>query len=113
MRGLPPVEVPHHTGRAHGMAWGTTLVLCLEKAMPDQSPKARENRCRRALRRRGLALHKSRRRDPTMHDDGGYMVVDPVRNASVAGGSPIPYGMSLADVETHLADLVSTETAEA
>jgi hypothetical protein len=87
--------------------------MCLEKAMPHQSQKAREDRCRRALRRRGLALQKSRRRDLAMPDDGGYMVVDPAQNVAVAGSSPIPYAMSLADVEADLAQRVSAETAEA
>jgi hypothetical protein len=107
------VVPPHSTGRDHGMAWGSTPILCLEKAMPHQSQKAREDRCRRALLRLGLALHKSRRRDPAMYDHGGYMIVDLVSDASVAGSSPIPYAMSLADVEAHLADAISAETIEA
>ncbi len=63
-----------------------------------------ENRCRRALDRRGLTLQKSRRRDPKAIDYGGYMIVDAATNTAVAGASPIAFSMSLDDVEAWLKD---------
>jgi hypothetical protein len=45
--------------------------------------------------REGLALSKSRRRDPQAIDYGGWMVVEPFMNAVVGGASPYPYSWSL------------------
>jgi hypothetical protein len=42
--------------------------------------KVRENRLRAALRRQGLELRKSRRRDPLALDYGRYYLVDPAIN---------------------------------
>jgi hypothetical protein len=69
-----------------------------------QSPaeKVRENRLRRAAERQGLALMKSRRRDPRAYDFGTYMLVDPRTNTVVAHGGQSGYGMSLEDVEDQL-----------
>jgi hypothetical protein len=47
--------------------------------------KVRENRLRRMAERQGLRLVKSRRRDPRALGYGGYMIVDPHRDAAVAG----------------------------
>ena len=63
-----------------------------------------ENRLRRALNRRGLTLTRSRRRDPAALDFGGYMILDTETNAVVAGGSPRPFFMTLADVEVWMTD---------
>jgi len=57
----------------------------------------RENRLRRMAKRQGLRLRKSR--------DDGYMIVDPSINAVVCGGSPIPFCLSLDDVEEWLMSL--------
>ncbi len=64
--------------------------------------KIRENRLRRMAERQGLAVQKSRRRDPRAYDFGTYMLVDPVANAVVASGLHSGYGMSLDDVERYL-----------
>lgn len=42
--------------------------------------KARESRVRRLAARQGLALRKSRTRNPDAVDYGGYGLVDPERN---------------------------------
>jgi hypothetical protein len=65
--------------------------------------KVRENRVRRMAERQGLALAKSRRRDPRATDYGTYMLVDPTSNSVVAGtaatGRP---EFTLDDVEQYL-----------
>ena len=69
--------------------------------MSDED-KIRENRLRRAAQRQGLALTKSRRRDPRAYDYGTYMLLDTSTNAVVASGSQSGYGMNLDDIETAL-----------
>jgi hypothetical protein len=49
------------------------------------SEKVRENRLRRMAERQGLALQKSRRRDPRAIDYGMYTLIDPSTNTIVAG----------------------------
>jgi hypothetical protein len=46
----------------------------------NSSLKTRETRCRRILHRRGLALGKSRARDPAAIGFGRYRVFDPWRH---------------------------------
>ena len=46
--------------------------------------KIRENRLRRMAERQGLALRKSRRRDPRALDYGAYYLVNPNRNCIVS-----------------------------
>lgn len=65
--------------------------------------KARESRARRAARRRGLDLHKVRRRDPRAIDFGGFYLVDPWTNTIVAG-EPGSRALTLDEVEEALAD---------
>jgi hypothetical protein len=69
----------------------------------EQSEKIRENRLRRMAERQGLALRKSRRRDPRAIDYGGWMIVDAFTNTVVAGTEGIgrPH-WSLDDVERYL-----------
>lgn len=67
------------------------------------SIKVRENRIRRIAERRGYLIQKSRRRDPYAHDFGGYMIVEPVRNMVIAGGTPNAYSLTLEDVEEFFA----------
>ena len=43
--------------------------------------RVRENRVRRMAERQGLALRKSRRRDPYAIDYGTYWLIDPSMNA--------------------------------
>lgn len=68
----------------------------------DPNEKVRENRLRRAAKRQGLMLVKSRRRDRRASDYGTYGLIDPNRNAWVAwrGGG---FGMDLDQVEAWLA----------
>jgi hypothetical protein len=61
--------------------------------------KVRENRLRRMADRQGLALQKSRRRDPHAFDFGTYWLVDPYNNALVAGDE---WGWELDDIEEWL-----------
>src|SRR5689334_15681652 len=51
----------------------------------SDADKTRENRLRRAARRQGFVLRKSRRRDPEAYDYGLWMIVDPDGNTVVAG----------------------------
>jgi len=51
--------------------------------------KVRENRLRAALRRQGLELRKSRRRDPRAIDYGRYYLVDPDINGRLDEASDL------------------------
>jgi hypothetical protein len=70
----------------------------------DGAHKVRENRLRRAAQRQGLALAKSRRRDPRAYDFGTFMLVDPSPSANnlVAHGLASGYGLSLDEIEAAL-----------
>lgn len=68
----------------------------------DGADKVRENRLRRMASRQGLALVKSRRRDPRALDYGTYCLVNVQTNAIVAGGEVNGYGLTLDDVEREL-----------
>lgn len=59
---------------------------------------ARENRLRRMAQRQGLALRKSKRRDPRARDYGMFWVIDPAYNTVVSPEA----GMTLDEVETYL-----------
>ena len=69
----------------------------------SDTERTRENRLRRAARRQGFVLRKSRRRDPEAYDYGLWMIVDPDGNTVVAGnqvtGTP---SMTLDEVEDWL-----------
>jgi hypothetical protein len=88
---------------AAGMSSGLTssITTGIVSGMSD-TDKVRENRLRRAAQRQGLALTKSRRRDPRATDYGTYMLTDPQTNAVVAYGLQSGYGMSLDNIETAL-----------
>lgn len=58
--------------------------------------KIRENRVRRQLAKQGYRLHKSRTGGVTLHDLGGYMIVNADYNFVVAGPNS---DLSLEDVE--------------
>jgi hypothetical protein len=66
------------------------------------SDKIRENRLRRAAERQGLALSKSRRRDPNALDFGCYVLVNPMLNAIVFGAASGRYDQTLDDIEAYL-----------
>jgi hypothetical protein len=51
---------------------------------PSTPDKIRENRLRAAAERQGLALRKSRRRDPLALDYGRYSLIDTNNNVVVA-----------------------------
>jgi hypothetical protein len=61
------------------------------------SERVRELRLRRMAKRQGLALHKSRRRDPRAIDYGRYWLVD-VRTNVLVG----PETRDLDDIERYL-----------
>ena len=63
-----------------------------------QAEKVYENRLRRMAERQGLALRKSRRRDPLALDYGAYWLVDMRSDATVTPEE----GVSLEDIEKKL-----------
>lgn len=65
--------------------------------------RAHEARVRRAAKRQGLQLVKSRCRVPEAFVFGTYGLIDPARNAWVAHRGGDGYGMSLDEVEAWLA----------
>jgi hypothetical protein len=67
--------------------------------MMDQVEKVRENRARRAAARQGLALEKSRRRDPRALDYGVYWLVDISTDRLVEGNGPDRSCVDLDEVE--------------
>jgi hypothetical protein len=62
----------------------------------------RENRLRRMAKRQGLAVVKSRRRDPRALGYGGYMIVDARTNSAVVGAHPHEFSLDLDEVEAYL-----------
>jgi hypothetical protein len=66
------------------------------------SDKIREERLRRAAKRQGLALVKSRSRHPDVLVYGTYGLVDPQRNAWVASSGGDGYGLDLDEIEQFL-----------
>lgn len=60
---------------------------------------AREARVRGALRKEGLALHRSRSRNPEAYDFGTYQVVDISTNFIVQSSGPGGVGLDLDDIE--------------
>ena len=65
----------------------------------DGSEAAREARARRAAKRRGLRLHRSRRRLGSIDNPGGFQIVNSYYNFVVAGER---FDMTLDDVEQWL-----------
>jgi len=65
----------------------------------DTNEKVRENRLRRMADRQGIALRKSRRRDPRALDYGVYWLIDIRRNMHL---DPRGDGMTLDEVEDYL-----------
>lgn len=74
----------------------------------SDADKIRENRLRRMADRQGLALRKSRRRDPRAIDYGAYGLVDPRTGGLVAGAGALGrMHWTLDDIE----DYLTAETA--
>lgn len=71
--------------------------------MNTTTDKTREIRLRRSAQRQGLALHKSRLRDPRAIGYGLFNLSDE-SNRIVAGGDAGGYSMSLDEIEIYLAD---------
>jgi hypothetical protein len=70
-------------------------------AMGEQDRKVLENRLRRAAKRQGLRLEKSRFRDPRAVGYGTYQLVDE-RAAVVQADDERGYGLGLHDVARYL-----------
>ena len=64
--------------------------------------QAREMRLRRKAARQGLALSKSRRRDPDALDYGKYALLEPATGRVVFGAGPVGYAADLDAVEAFL-----------
>jgi hypothetical protein len=62
----------------------------------------RESRLRSMATRQGLAIQKSRSRNPDAPSFGLYRIVDPYQNWVVAGADPWDYSLDLDDVEEFL-----------
>jgi hypothetical protein len=86
-------------GILSSMATTRTAPIPEARYGPD---KVRENRLRRAAERQGLALMKSRRRDPRALGYGRYMIVDPATNTVLAGELDSPRALDLDAVEAWL-----------
>jgi hypothetical protein len=67
--------------------------------------KRYEARLRRLATRMGLALQKSRTRDPNMMDFGCYRIVNAQTGKPVAGTYPFAYSLDLQRAEEALKDL--------
>jgi hypothetical protein len=69
----------------------------------DQDTKVRENLLRRMAERQGLALRKSRTRDPRALDYDRWMIVDLTKNSAPVGVGPTGKpSMTLNEVEANL-----------
>ncbi len=79
------------------------MVSTAPGAITSTAEKVRENRLRRAAKRQGYALQKSRARDPRAMDYGCYMLTDSyTNNMVVAGELNSPRAMTLEQVEAWL-----------
>lgn len=71
----------------------------------ESSEKVREVRLRRMAERQGLALHKSKRRDPNALGYGRWMILNPHNSNAVVADSIGPTGepsLGLDEVEAYL-----------
>ena len=75
--------------------------------MADKQERAHEARARRAVRRHGCELEKSRSRNPALPDFGTYWIVNPCNNTIVASSWPPEVGLTLDEVEAWLAEPVT------
>lgn len=71
-------------------------------ATADSARKVRENRLRRAARRQGLVLEKSRSRDPKALDFGTYHLRDGSGRVVAKDKTRAAYGLSLDQIEERL-----------
>lgn len=70
--------------------------------MTSTALKTRETRLRRAARRQGLALQKSRMRDPRGIDYGTYQLVDETGRIVAKASGRAAYGLTLDQIEQRL-----------
>jgi hypothetical protein len=85
-----------------GESFEEFIETLIENLTPEADPleaKRRESRLRRALRREGYVLLKSRARHWRLDDQQGYMILDPSLNISVGYSD---YSLDLDDVERWL-----------
>lgn len=75
--------------------------------------KRHEARLRRLAARMGLALCKSRARDPNRMDFGCYRIIDARTRRPVAGTYPYAHSLTLERVEEALGDLLENPIEEA
>lgn len=69
--------------------------------------KRRETRLRRLAADMGLALSKSRARDPNRLDYGCYRIVNSETGSCIAGTYPYAYSLTIDDVEETLEDMLA------
>jgi hypothetical protein len=77
-----------------------------------QDEKIRENRLRRMAKRQGLALRKSRRRDPNALTFATYQIIEPRRNLLFLGSQNGGYGETLDSIEAWLTDQERSQRGE-
>jgi hypothetical protein len=73
-------------------------------AMSEREYRMYEARLRRAAKRQGLVLCKSRRRDSRAHDYGTYCLLDVRTRFQVAGDHEGGYGLSLSEIHAALVE---------
>ena len=83
-----------------------------DHAKDTAANKRREARLRRAAAKMGLALQKSRSRDPARMDYGRYRIVNAERGYVVTGGFPYGYSLSLDAVGDVLDELEAEKVDE-
>jgi hypothetical protein len=74
------------------------------EAMTERQYRTYEAKVRRAAHRQGLALTKSRRRDPRVYDYFTYQLYDPYTRTFVVGDRERGYGFSLKAIHAWLID---------
>jgi hypothetical protein len=78
----------------------------------EATGRTREDRLRRRVKRQGLRLVKSRRRDPQDADYGRYALIDPAGSPVLGRGTDGSYPMTLDDVEAWLTSLGRTTAGQ-
>jgi hypothetical protein len=84
----------------------------MDDATDVKRRRSREARVRRVAARMGLAVQKSRARDPNRMDFGKYRIVNTESRYVVTGGFPYGYSLSLDAVEDVLDELQAAKVDE-
>ena len=74
------------------------------ESMTPRQVKTYESKVRRAAKRQGLVLVKSRRRDPNAWDYGTYGLLDVRTRRLVVGDHDTGFGLSLSEVHVALVE---------